>query len=349
MFRRPALLWSPAKHELGRKVYMRVVFIGASSFGLKCLNAIYRVPGVSIVGVITNPKEFSISYSDKQITNVLHADFMVWCSQHSIPCHEMARSMRDDALIAWIRALEPQLFIVVGWYHMVPKVMRDIAPAFGLHASLLPDYSGGAPLVWAMINGESKTGITFFQMDDGVDSGYIVGQAQELILPSDTIASLYARIEKRGVELLKRYLPALILGTVELRPQDESARRIFPQRSPDDGWIDWNQDAKVIDRFIRAQTRPYPGAFTSLADGRILTIWSALPISDNHNCVPATVIRVGNFFQVQCKEGSLLLQETSCEGQAYDAVELESLLCGTTKLGATRLPKPEIIMGEGKC
>lgn len=318
---------------------MRVVFIGASSFGLKCLNAIYCLPDVSVVGVLTNPRAFSISYSDKPVTNVLHADFMAWSARHSIPCHEMTRSMRDQALIAWVRALEPQLFVVVGWYHMVPKVMRDIAPAFGLHASLLPDYSGGAPLVWAIINGESKTGITLFQMDEGVDSGYIVGQAEESILPTDTIASLYARIEIRGVELLNRHLPTLTSGTVELRLQDESARRIFPQRSPEDGWIDWNQDAKVIDRFIRAQTRPYPGAFTSLADGRCLKIWSVIPTSDNNGCAPSSVMRVGDFFRVQCGQGSLLLQETSCENQVYEAVQLETLLCGTTRLGAVQLPK----------
>ncbi len=245
--------------------------------------------------------------------------------------------MRDEALIAWVRSLEPQLFVVVGWYHMVPKVLRDIAPAVGLHASLLPDYSGGAPLVWAIINGESKTGITLFKMDEGVDSGPIVGQVEESILPTDTIASLYARIEVRGLQLLEQHLPALAAGTAVLRVQDENARRIFPQRSPADGWIDWNQDATVIDRFIRAQTRPYPGAFTSLADGRRLTIWSALPVSDNDSSAPSSVKQVGDSFRVQCAQGSLLLQETSYESQVCRSDQLESVLRGTTRLGALRL------------
>ncbi len=316
---------------------MRVVFIGASSFGLKCLSQIYRISPISVVGVLTNSRTFSISYSNKPVTNVLHADFVTWAQRHSLPCHEMVCSMRDDDLLKWAYSLEPQLFVVVGWYHMIPKVLRDIAPAVGLHASLLPDYSGGAPLVWAMINGEVKTGITLFQMDDGVDSGPIIGQAEELILPNDTISSLYGRIEERGIELLKRHLPLLATGKAELRIQDERARRIFPQRSPPDGWINWNQDAAVIDRFIRAQTRPYPGAFTSLPDGRLLTIWSALALNDNGNGSPSSVHRVGNAFHVKCASGSILLQEVSCNNELFISDQLENILCGSTQLGLLQL------------
>jgi methionyl-tRNA formyltransferase len=319
---------------------MRVVFIGASSFGLKCLSAIHRLRALSVAGVLTSSRTFSISYSDEPVTNVLHADFVTWAAQHALPCHEMAGSMRDEALLAWIRSLEPQLFVVSGWYHMVPKVLRDIAPAIGLHASLLPDYSGGAPLVWAMINGESKTGITLFRMDDGVDSGPIIGQAEEPILATDTIATLYARIEERGLELLVRHLPALAAGTAELRAQDESARRVFPQRSPKDGWIDWNQTATAIDSFIRAQTRPYPGAFTTLSDGRILKVWSALPLSENDGGTPSSVTRVGNSFRVQCANGSMLLQEVSCDRQTYGPAQLESLFRGSPNLGVAQPRQP---------
>ena len=92
---------------------------------------------------------------------------------------------------------------------MVPKSWREIAPAYGLHASLLPKYGGGAPLVWAIINGEKETGITPFQMDDGVDSGPIAGQIQEPIKTGDTIATLYARIEQSGVGVVARNFTSL--------------------------------------------------------------------------------------------------------------------------------------------
>jgi methionyl-tRNA formyltransferase len=319
---------------------MRVVFIGASSFGLKCLSVIHRLRAISVAGVLTNSRTFNISYSDKPVTNILHADLVTWAAQHALPCHEMTRSMSDEALLAWVRSLEPQLFVVSGWYHMVPKVLRDIAPAIGLHASLLPDYSGGAPLVWAMINGESKTGITLFQMNDGVDSGPIIGQAEESILATDTIGTLYARIEERGLELLVQHLPALAAGTAVLRAQDGGSRRVFPQRSPKDGWIDWNQTATAIDRFIRAQTRPYPGAFTTLADGRILKIWAALPLNEHNGSTPSTVKQVGDSFRVQCAKGSMLLQEVSCDRQTYGPHQLENLFRGSLKLGVVQPRQP---------
>ena len=86
--------------------------------------------------------------------------------------------MRDPALLEKVACWKPEAFLVSGWYHMVPRKWRALAPAYGLHASLLPDYSGGAPLVWAMIKGEEKTGITLFQLGDGVDDGPILGQAE---------------------------------------------------------------------------------------------------------------------------------------------------------------------------
>ena len=149
----------------------------------------------------------------------------------------LERSMNKPGLFEAVAEWKPDMFLVAGCYHMVPKRWRELAPAYGMHASLLPDYSGGAPLVWAMINGETKTGISLFQMDDGVDFGPIAGQKEEPIYPGDTIATLYDRIEERGVELLRNKLPQLANGTLKLKLQlqNETKRRIMPQRSPKDG------------------------------------------------------------------------------------------------------------------
>ncbi|MBI2747516.1 MAG: methionyl-tRNA formyltransferase [Burkholderiales bacterium] len=315
---------------------MNLVFIGSSRFGLRCLDLATRFPGVRIAGVVTAKQSFSISYRPEGVTNVLHADVAGYCEAQGLPYMVLENSMKDPALYSTVQTWRPDAFLVVGWYHMIPRSWRALAPAYGLHASLLPDYSGGAPLVWAMINGEKKTGITLFQMDDGVDSGPIVGQLEEHILPSDTIGSLYARIEDRGLDLLGRHLSALVTGSSILRIQDEAARRTFRQRSPSDGWIDWNQDAKVIDRFIRAQTRPYPGAFTSLDDGRRLTIWTATPLDESNDQPPSSVMQVGGCFRVQCGQGSLLLQEVDCEGQLYGVDQLVEVMHGARRLGIER-------------
>lgn len=252
---------------------MRLVFIGSSAFGLKCLQACLEISEVKVVGVVSGAKTFKISYRPQGVTNVLHADLAGLAVANNIPAVTIERSMADPLILETVTAWKPDAFLVAGWYHMIPKNWRNLSPAYGLHASLLPDYSGGAPLVWAMINGETKTGITFFQMDDGVDSGPIVGQVEEMILDSDTIETLYARIEERGLELLRAELHKLAFGTASFKPQDESRRRIFSQRSPLDGRINWLWDAHRIRNFVRAQTSPYPGAYTYFGSRKV-NIWS---------------------------------------------------------------------------
>lgn len=297
---------------------MRVVFIGASMFGARCLDAMFSLNGITVVGAVTAPRIFSISYNRAGVTNVLHADIHARCAATGIPVAEITENgMHDAMLCATVRRWNPQAFIVAGWYHMIPARWREIAPAYGLHASLLPDYSGGAPLVWAMIQGETETGITLFRMDGGVDSGPIVGQAATPITADDTIATLYARIEGLGVQLLTDYLPRLANGTAALRTQDASRRRLFPQRSPADGVINWTQPAARIHDFIRAQTKPYPGAFTHLGD-RKLTIWAAQPIILKKQLPPASLALHGNIPVIHCAHRTAL----ALKSVAIDSVDM---------------------------
>ena len=159
---------------------------------------------------------------------------------------------------------------------MVPEVIRRIPPkgVAGIHASLLPKYSGGAPLVWAIINGEQEAGLTLFYFDEEVDSGDIIDQRRVEILLNDTIATLYSRIEEEGLLLLEKMLPQIAEGTAPRTIQKEKERTIFPQRKPEDGKINWSYPSLTIYNFIRAQTKPYPGAFTFIK-GKKLTIWEA--------------------------------------------------------------------------
>jgi len=252
---------------------MDVVFIGTTRFGLRCLEAIAALPQCRVVGAVAAPPEFPISYRPDGVRNVLHADVPGFCEARAIPCALLAAGMNEPALLERVRGWRPDAFLVAGWYHMVPRAWREIAPAYGLHASLLPDYSGGAPLVWAMINGERETGITLFQLAGGIDDGPIVAQAATEIRPDDTIATLYERIERLGVGLVEAELPRIADGSAVPVAQDESRRRIFPQRGPEDGLIDWALPAARIRDFVRAQTRPYPGAFAR-AGGATVTIWA---------------------------------------------------------------------------
>lgn len=294
---------------------MNIVFIGSSSFGLRCLQAASQLENINISGVVTARQNFTISYSKTPVKNILHANFAVFCKDRNIPCEIMETGMGDKTLKEKVEGWKPDMFLVAGWYHMVPNSWRQIAPAYGLHASLLPDYSGGAPLVWAIINNEPKTGITFFQFDDGVDSGPIVAQGETPIHENDTIATLYARIEDIGIDLIRNHLPSLADRTAVLKPQNNELRRIYPQRSPSDGHINWTQNAKDIYNFIRAQTKPYPGAFTTI-NGQKLTIWSSAIDDETDGLSCGQTKHKGRSVAVGCGgESQLIITSASLDGE----------------------------------
>lgn len=309
-----------------RKSNFRVVFVGSSALGLRCLKMCVNLPAIKIVGVIGGLKRFSISYRPEGVTNYLFEDLEEWAKSLGISAISFSRSVKEALLLEKIRSWQPDAFLVVGWYHMIPKSWRVIAPAYGLHASLLPKYRGGAPLVWAMINGESHTGITLFQMDDGVDTGPIVRQVAEPIHEQDTIATLYSRIEERGVTLLREALPALADGTAELRQQSPPGTHPMPQRSPEDGRIDWQESSQFIDRFIRAQTKPYPGAFT-LYNGERIVVWAANQWNQEASqSVEGTVLHDKGICWVVCGKGMLRLDEIEIKGYSFFGKQIARML-----------------------
>lgn len=309
---------------------MRIVFLGSTKFGLRCLQQITRTTDCEVVGVLTVPQRFPISYRPTGVHNVLYADVLAFATNKGFPCSLMEGKMSDASVVDLIRAWHPDLIVVVGWYHKIPRQILEIAPAAGLHASLLPAYSGGAPLVWAMINGEPHTGISFFLLDEGIDTGPIIGQARTDIYDDDTIATLYDRIEDLGVQLLAEQLPKIAQGRAVYLPQDSSRRRVYPQRSPEDGQINWSSSAQVIRNFVRAQTKPYPGAFTYWK-GEKLTIWACRvtdpPTSNGggHNTVGELhITHRSNYVVAVCGESTALeLAEVSYAGQDMSGADFK--------------------------
>lgn len=241
---------------------MNILFIGASKFGLRCLKEIYKIPNIKITGIISNARHFKISYQPSGVENVNHANFQKYASQNNIPFVNLHEDLKIKDSLHFIHECSPDFILAIGWYHQIPKVVRDIAPVAGLHASLLPKYKGGAPLVWSIINGEKETGITFFLFEDKIDAGPIISQKSEMIKEDDTIQTLYDRIEERGIEILHEELPKISRGQMMTKQQSYQDDFIMPQRSPCDGLINWDHSEKSIYNFIRAQTKPYPGAYT---------------------------------------------------------------------------------------
>ena len=253
---------------------MKIFFLGATKFSSRCMRVAIDA-GCSIVGCAGSPEVFPISYAPKGVRNINYFDFQASAHDLGVPCVPYQRDAVKE-FIHEVERLEPDLILVAGWYYMVPRALREVAKkgAVGLHGSLLPKYRGGAPLVWALIHGESELGLSLFYLEDGVDTGDIIGQERFRISEHETIADAMKKMEDAAERLLITYLPLLAKDKAPRLPQDHSQATQFPQRSPQDGEIDWKKTPKEIRDFIRAQTKPYPGAFSTM-DGRKITIWDA--------------------------------------------------------------------------
>ena len=282
----------------------RVVFVGTSHLGLRCLEALCDSPALAVAGVVSAPETFRISYRPQGVRNVLHANVSAAAAAHGLPSTMLGERMKEPALFDAVSGWAPDVMLVAGWYHIIPRAWRDLAPTYGLHGSLLPKYAGGAPLVWALINDEPETGISLFQLGDGVDDGPVAGQRRTVINDNDTIATVYSRIEALAVELIRDEFVKVATGSLEPQPQDLSQRTVVPQRSPADGWIDWRWSARRVFNFVRAQTRPYPGAFAESEAG-CLRVWTA-SIQGTSTGRPGTIRMDAGTPVVTCGDGRLL-------------------------------------------
>ncbi len=209
------------------------------------------------------------------------AALLTRCRERDIACVS-GRRIDDDGAEA-IAAIAPDLVCVCGWRTMIPmRAFASAGAAVGAHDSLLPRYRGFAPSAWALINGETQSGVTLFHLSTGMDEGDIVGQRQIPIAPRTNAAELADAVATATVSLFDEYLDGLLDGTAPRRSQDHAAATYGCARTPDDGAIDWSRPTVEIDRLVRALSEPLPGAFTS-HDGERLVVWEAEPV------VPAPV------------------------------------------------------------
>jgi methionyl-tRNA formyltransferase len=295
---------------------MRIVLLSSTAFGYKCLKeSVIPLQDVEVTGILTTSRHIDISFSDKPVDIKTHVDFTDLRLHVNCPVVQMKGKITSDSYLKHIVRWRPDLLLVLGWYYMVPKRVRESVSlgCVGIHASLLPKYRGGAPIPWCIINGEKESGISFFYLEDGVDTGDIIAQVSYPIDYEDTCASVYEKATWASIEVLRQYLPMIAKGTAPRFSQDESEATIFPQRKPEDGLIDWSWSAKRVYDFIRAQTKPYPGAFTFLR-GQKLTIWKARIVEKADEGTLGKVIGTQTYenedgFLVNLSDAALLVTE----------------------------------------
>lgn len=262
---------------------MSLVFFGTTDTGWHCLNEMLKAQ-LPVRGIVTGLPEFDISYAKDKVRNLRHRSFKNFEAEHGIPVLTFTRTF-DEEIIRTIASWEPELFVVIGWYHLIPARVRALAPlgTVGVHWSLLPKYRGGSPLVWAMINGETETGASLFYLEDKVDVGDVIAQTRVRIGADDEVNTMIARLNIASGELVREHIPKLLRGIAQRWPQDNAQATYFPPRAPEDGEIDWSWPARRIYDFIRAQTFPYPCAFTFYRGQKIKIVQAALPPHDGQH------------------------------------------------------------------
>lgn len=229
------------------------VFLGSKRAGLDLFLAAHSVSA--------NRKWLVLCPEDSDDARSVQAEFEETCNKLEIEMR-IVRSPSDfEHLVKPATAA-----LVCGWYWILrPEVLRLFKRGmWGVHHSLLPKYRGGSPLVWALIAGEPRVGSTLFRLADGVDNGEILAQVDTAVEPDDDVGSVLGRLNVLMRDQVLDKWPQITRDVVHVKSQDHSKASEYPKRTELDGLIDWSKTAIQIKNFVRAQTAPYPGAYTFL-------------------------------------------------------------------------------------
>lgn len=260
---------------------MNLVFCGTPQFAVPALQALVEAD-FSVRLVVTQPDKprgrgLELTASPvKQVALAL-----------GLPITQPGKIRDNEEFHTTLTALRPDAIIVVGYGRIIPRWMIDLPPLgnINLHASLLPNYRGAAPIQWAIACGESVTGVTTMRIDAGLDTGDMLLQEQLAIAPDDTSETLSPKLAAIGAPLLVETLRGLQTGSILPHPQDHTQASLAPILKKEDGRIDFSRSAFEIYARLRG-FQPWPGAFT-LFRGKSLNVWQAKPLEHNgtQSCV----------------------------------------------------------------
>lgn len=285
---------------------MRVLFIGTGEIGAPVLQSLLQSDQHELVGVVTQP--------DKPVGRAQRIEpppIKLALGESKLPLFQPER-IRNAEAVSEIRALRPEVIVVMAYGQILPRAVLEIPPiaCLNLHASLLPRHRGAAPIQAALVAGDEETGITVMYMDEGLDTGDVLLEKKIAIAPDETGGSLHDRLAEIAPAALKGALAKLQAGTAPRTPQDPSAATYAPKLQRDNGRVDWAEPAALIERKIRAFD-PWPGAFAVLRDEagreRKLKVFRA-SVVDSCSADPASLI-------IPTKAGALRLEEVQLEGK----------------------------------
>ena len=276
----------------------RAVVFAYHDVGVRCLAVLlaHRVEVPLVVTHQDNPEE-----------NIWFASVAELARQHDIPVLT-PQAPHTPEVIAHIQALRPDFLFSFYYRSMLKPELLQIAGkgAYNMHGSLLPKYRGRVPVNWAVIHGEHETGATLHEMVEKPDAGGIVAQQAVPILPNDLAVDVFRKVTLAAEIVLDRCLPALLAGTAPLLPQDLARGSYFGGRRPEDGRIDWKQDAWSIHNLIRAVAPPYPGAFSMIGKRRLRLLRTLYTDQKTAGTGAATLFAASDRLYLRCADGRTL-------------------------------------------
>ncbi|MBX9421256.1 MULTISPECIES: methionyl-tRNA formyltransferase [Streptomyces] len=261
---------------------MRVVMFGYQTWGHRTLQALLDSEH-DVVLVVTHPKS---EHAYEKIWSDSVADL---AAEHGVPV--VIRNRPDDEeLFARLKEADPDIIVANNWRTWIPPHIYNL-PRHGtlnIHDSLLPKYAGFSPLIWALINGEPEVGVTAHMMDEVLDAGDIVQQRSVPVGPKDTATDLFHKTVDLIAPVTVEALDQIASGQAEFTPQDRSQASFFHKRAEEDIRIDWNWPAEVLERLVRAQSAPYPSAFT-FHRGKRLEVLNAVVSEGRYGGTPGRI------------------------------------------------------------
>jgi methionyl-tRNA formyltransferase len=310
---------------------MRAIFLGTPQFAVPTLDRMVDA-GHEIALVVTQPDRPKGRGNVVAMPPVKEAAL-----RHGLEVFQPERVRRPEA-VERLRAVAPEIMVIVGYGQIIPQSILDIAPRgiLNVHASLLPKYRGAAPIQWAIANGEKCTGVTIMKIDAGLDTGDMLRKAETSISEDETAVELSPRLAEMGAELLVETVAQI--DSIRPEKQDPRAATLAPVLKKEDGAIDWNRTALEIHNRIRG-LQPWPGAY-SYFRGQALHVWKSSVTQRNSPHPPGTLLLEDRQLYATTGDGLFLeLREVQLEGR-------KRLPGGVFSSGA-RI-NPHEVLGESK-
>lgn len=286
--------------------------MGTADLACASLDALLQAPSIEVVAVVTQP--------DKPRGRDLRLQppaVKQLALSHNRPVLQPTRA-REESFLAQLQSLRPELIVVAAYGQILPQAILDL-PGLGclnVHTSLLPKYRGAAPIQWAILDGETETGVTIMKMDAGLDTGDILAREKISIGPDETSAALHDRLAQLGAKLLLATIPRWAAGEITPEKQPNTGVSYARKVTREDARLDWSQPARALHNRIRAFT-PWPGAFTfQQAEGkpRLLKICQAA-VAPDFSGPPGKILEAGkDGIIVACGTGALRILRLQREG-----------------------------------